>query len=69
MRSNMQRIILEMAIQMPDLVVSNPLDDRTCDYCLPQIGKRVDDLENNPPFEECEDDNGCRCFYAVEKEI
>jgi len=60
---------------MPDLVVSNPLDDRTCEYCLLQTGKRAKDLENAPPFEECESHKnseefeGCRCFYAVEKEI
>jgi hypothetical protein len=54
---------------MPDLVVSNPLDERTCKYCLSQIGKRANDLEHKPPFEECEDADGCRCFYAVEKEI
>lgn len=69
MQFNMQRTILETVVPMPDLFVSNLNDERTCEYCMVQIGKMADDLEECPPFEKCENPDGCRCFYAVEKEM
>ena len=47
-----------------NLFVSNLNDEATCDFCLSQIGEMVDDLIDLPPFEECNNPNGCRCFYA-----
>ena len=55
---------------MSKRIVRNPLDERTCEYCLLQVGESLDDLIDHPPFEECENpDDDCRCFSVVEKEI
>lgn len=53
------------------LVVSNPLDDLTCEFCLLVSGKKAAAVGDAPPFDMCENmDNEikCRCFYVTEQE-
>lgn len=57
---------------MPDWILSNPLDEYTCEYCLSKVGMSevaIKETEELPPFERCTNEDGCRCFYAIEKEI
>ncbi len=54
-----------------DQVVSNPLDDKTCDYCSEQTGQIIALLDDFPPFDYCQNrDNeiGCRCSGVTPKE-
>ena len=60
-----------------DWILSNPLDDKTCEYCFSQIGlsgTAADEPGDYPPFERCansqgqregEVSEGCRCFLKL----
>ena len=55
---------------MPTFTIFNPLDEHTCDYCRGQVGKPESELDleyGEPPFLDCEDDHGCRCYLAIER--
>ncbi len=54
-----------------EYIIKNPLDEHTCLHCATQVGKDVVTVEESvaaAPNKLCTNEDGCRCYVALDVE-